>query len=184
MTSRDRLAGEYFEWLHSLVCKNNMSRYTSYKRLLLYLHGIDFRIVHHRDLNRSEDGVDMRYRFARSKTDDLQEAEYITQQLARPCSVFEMIAALATHCEEFMDDPSMGDRTPQWFWKMITNLGLSSMTDERFDARYVDKVVDRFLDRNYAPDGRGGLFRIVDCDRDLRDVEIWWQMCWYLNTIT
>lgn len=82
-----------------------------------------------------------------------------------------------------MDDPDVGDRTGQWFWGMIKNLGLGSMTDARFDEEYVESVIERFLNREYEPDGRGGLFRIRNCTEDLRNVEIWYQMCWYLDTI-
>ena len=82
-----------------------------------------------------------------------------------------------------MDDPKIGNRTQQWFWTMITNLGLGDMYDSRFDRRYVKKVVDKFLNREYSPDGDGGLFRIRNCDEDLRTVEIWTQLCWYLDSI-
>mgnify|MGYP003235589453 FL=1 len=96
-----------------------------------------------------------------------------------------MILALAIRCEEtIMDDPSIGDRTQQWFWGMITNLGLGSMTDSRFDRDAANDILERFLDREYEPDGKGGLFTVRNCDSDLRDVEIWYQMCWYLNHIT
>lgn len=43
----------------------------------------------------------------------------------RPCSVLEMIIALAIRLEEhIMDDPDIGNRTGQWFWDMIVSLGL------------------------------------------------------------
>jgi hypothetical protein len=100
------------------------------------------------------------------------------------CSVLEMMAALAIRCEEsIMDDPLVGDRTKQWFWKMIVNLGLGSMTNDKFDVKYVDYVLDRFLDREYEPDGRGGLFTIRDCEDDMRDIEIWVQLNRYVNEI-
>jgi hypothetical protein len=102
-----------------------------------------------------------------------------------PCSVLEMMIALAIRCEEtIMDDPDIGDRTRQWFWGMIINLGLGGMTDANFDPDFVDDSVLRFLNRDYEPDGRGGLFTIRNCHRDLRDVEIWYQLCWYLDSIT
>ena len=94
-----------------------------------------------------------------------------------------MMVALAIRCEEnIMDDPSYGNRTGQWFWGMIVNLGLGFMTDSRFDEKFVDDVIFRFLNREYEPDGKGGLFTVRNCKYDLRTVEIWYQMCWYLDT--
>ena len=95
-----------------------------------------------------------------------------------------MMIALAIRCEEnIMDDPHMGDRTGQWFWGMITNLGLGGMTDESFDIDSASRKIRRFLDRKYEPDGTGGLFTIPRCSVDLRTVEIWYQLCWFLDTI-
>ena len=96
-----------------------------------------------------------------------------------------MMIALAIRCEEgFMDDSRFGDRTAQWFWRMISNLGLSGMRDNNFDKGKVDYAITRFLDHKYEPDGTGGLFIVRNCDRDLRKVEIWYQLCYYLNEIT
>jgi hypothetical protein len=93
-----------------------------------------------------------------------------------------MMVALSVRCEEtIMDDPRIGDRTGQWFWGMISSLGLGSMMDNQFDKEYVDSVIDRFLKREYEPNGKGGLFTIKRCRYDLRSVEIWYQMCWYLD---
>ena len=52
-----------------------------------------------------------------------------------------------------------------------------------FDKQYVTKVIGRFLNREYEPNGKGGLFIINNCNDDLRDVEIWYQLCWYLDSI-
>lgn len=80
-----------------------------------------------------------------------------------------------------MDNPLYGDRKSQWFWSMINTLNLSGMTDDRFDEFFVKDRVNIFLARKYEPDGQGGLFKIRNCRRDLRDVEIWTQLCWYLD---
>ena len=108
----------------------------------------------------------------------------ILDALDGPCTMLEMMVALAIKCEEIMDDASIGDRTGQWFWGMIHSLGLSSMSDRVFDRDYVDDVIARFLDRDYEPDGRGGLFTVRHCSHDLRTVEIWYQLSWYLDSIT
>jgi hypothetical protein len=149
----------------------------------MYLHSVDFRYSIPNDSNRAEDGVSLRYRFALSLGYE-DDPELIMDDLEGPCSVLEMMVALAVHCEEnIMDDPSKGNRTSQWFWAMIVNLDLGYMSDDRFNKRRVVDAVDILLDRRYEPDGRGGLFTVRDADRDLRYVEIWHQLCWYLNDI-
>ena len=40
------------------------------------------------------------------------------------------------------------------------------------------------MNREYEPNGKGGLFTIRGCEEDLTEVEIWYQLNWYLNTIT
>lgn len=175
----ERINNEYFEWMSDLVSNGRYSKHISYKKLLMQLHSIIFSYSIPKDANRAAEGVELRYRFARQiGYDDTPEC------LDGPCSVLEMMIALAIRCEEnLMDDPGIGNRTGQWFWGMITNLGLGSMMDSRYDEEYVDYVITRFLNREYEPDGTGGLFRIRNCDRDLRRVEIWYQMCWYLDNI-
>ena len=149
----------------------------------MHLHNTEFRYVIPRDQNRADDGIDLRYRFAMEKDSECP-VDVIMDILDGPCSVLEMMVALAIRCEEtIMDDASIGDRTSQWFWGMINNLGLGSMVDDRFDRKIFERVIERFLEREYSPDGKGGLFRIRDCHRDLRDVEIWYQLCWYLDSI-
>lgn len=178
---RDIIANEYFEWLCEIVCKQRYSNNISYRKLLMQLHRINFRYSVPKDKNRAEDGIGLRYRFSRTKA-FLKDVE---QYLNGPCSVLEMMIALAIRCEEnIMDDPNVGDRTGQWFWEMVVNLGLGSMTDTRFDKDFVNFIIERFLNREYEPNGKGGLFTVKHCDYDLRSVEIWYQLCWYLDSIT
>ena len=180
MTQNDIL-NSYFEWLYRLVCKDRFSAAISHRRVLMYLHGTQFRYLLPKDEDRAGEGVNLRWRFI---CENNLNAAYLNE-LEGPCSVLEMMIGLAIHCEEhIMDDPGIGDRTGQWFWEMMVNLGLGAVSDDRFDRRYVEDIVNRFLDRQYEPDGKGGLFRIRNCKRDLREVEIFSQLCWYLNSIT
>lgn len=178
MTQRE-ISNKYFRWLSGLVCGERFSKQNSYDKLLKRLYDTEFTFLLPMDENRAAEGESLRYRFACDN--DIDDAE---EYLAGPCSVLEMMVALSLCCEEqYMDDPDVGDRTGQWFWGMIVNLGLGSMIDSRYDRRYVDEVIGRFLDREYEPNGKGGLFTVKNCNRDLRDVEIWHQMCWYLGTL-
>ena len=174
---------DYFEWLYEGMCGNRYSKNISYRKLLEHLHNTNFRYTISNDKNRASDGIDLRYSFALSQGCE-DEPELITDYLKGPCSVFEMMVALAKRCESVMDDPKIGDRTGQWFWGMINNLGLGGMNDNRYDEQYVNDVIDTFLDREYKSNGKGGLFTIRNCEYDLREVEIWYQLCWYLDTIS
>lgn len=169
---------EYFNWLCELVCGKRFSKNISYNELLSCLHDIHFIAVIRNDANRAKDGVDLRRRY-------LLMTGHDSEMGRSPCTVLEMMVALTVRCEEsIMDNPSFGDRTGQWFWSMINTLGLSDMTDDRFDEAFVRQKIDIFLNREYEPNGQGGLFKIKHCRRDLRDVEIWYQLCWYLDQFT
>lgn len=180
---RDIVINEYFNWLVSLVCENRYSKKVSYTKLLTYLHKTIFKYSIPKDQNRAEDGIDLRYRFALMNGYE-DEIDTILDILKGPCSIFEMMVGLSIRCEEtIMDDPDIGDRRGQWFWEMVVNLGLGSMYDSRFNRQFVDEVIQRFLNREYEPNGKGGLFTVKNSDRDLRTVEIWYQLCWYLDEI-
>lgn len=179
--TRDELNNKYFDWMCQLVCKRKYTRGLSYRKLLSHLHGIDFEYTIDMDGNRAEDGVNLRYRFGYERSyEETMIASYLDN---RPCSVLEMMVALAVRCEEqIMYDPDIGDRKGQWFWDMLYNLGLDFMDDSKYDADFVDETVYRFLDRDYKRNGEGGLF-VINNDRDARSAEIWDQMLWYLNDI-
>ena len=179
MNRKDKIENDYFEWIYDLMCDRRYAKDISYRKLLSHLHSVEFTYTIQRDSNRAADGIELRYRFSLAKS---HKDWYL--YLDGPCSVLEMMVALAIRCEEgIMDDPSVGDRTGQWFWGMITSLGLGSMLDERYDRRYVDYIIQRFLNREYKPNGEGGLFTIRNTKRDMRTVEIWYPLNEYINTI-
>lgn len=179
--TRDATINKYFNWLYDLVCGKRYSKSMSYEKLLMRLHDREFVYSILMDENRAEDGVDLRYRFG----DEYDCLDEVKLYLTGPCSVLEMMVALAFRCEDhIMCDSDYGNRTSQWFWGMITNLGLGSMTDKHYDRDFVDETIDIFLNREYEPDGKGGLFTIRDCEFDLRTIDIWYQLNWYLNSIT
>ena len=169
---------EYLEWMIDLICGTQFSKDISYKLLLQTLHGTEFKWAMRYDKERADDGMALRWRFAL-----LYGYEDELRYLDGPCSMLEMMLALAIRCEDLMSDSAMGDRTSQWFWKMVVSLGLGAMTDEEFDEEYVDDVLAAFMRRDYEPNGRGGLFTLKHCPYDLRDYDIWTQLCWYQDTI-
>lgn len=181
--TRSELNNAYFEWLCKLVCKKRYSaNRTAYRKLLRRLHDIDFNYTIPMDGNRAEDGISLRYRFGYEHSYDAPMiASYLDN---RPCSVLEMMIALAIKgIDHIMYDPDIGERPGEWFWNMVRNLGLEYMDNPNFHVDYVDSCIFRFLDREYEPNGAGGLFTVEHTNRDMRFVDIWYQMCYYLDEI-
>lgn len=169
---------EYYKWLCRFIFT---SRRRNYKRLIKYLHGVEFTYFIPFDENRYEDGLALRKRFAYDN--DYDEDHIVNVMGDDPCSVLEMMIALAIRCEEhIMEDIEYGDRTGQWFWSMIDNAGFGSLTDLYFNTGEAEQIVDRVLNRTYSPCGEGGLFHVKhNCREDLRTVELWYQLNWYLD---
>lgn len=180
--TRDKLNDEYFDWLCDFVCSRPDFRISVYDKLLAKLHDTTFNYIIPMDENRFNDGVELRYRFGRENScPQSLVAIYLDD---RPCSVLEMMVALAVRCEDdIMTDPDIGDRTYVWFWDMIRSLGLYFMTDNHFDSELVDEVVERFIRRGYKRNGEGGLFTVRNTTKDMRNLEIWDQMCNYLDNV-
>ncbi|MBQ8707859.1 MAG: hypothetical protein IJ523_07220 [Succinivibrionaceae bacterium] len=179
-SNRDRILNEYFEWMIRLVCDGKYSRRLSWRKLFRLLHETEFIYILEMDGNRADDGMDLRYRFAYESGYD--ERMIDDAMVEKPCSLLEMMVALAQRCEEHItDDPDSGNRTGKWFFEMIESLGLIIMDDEHFDKVASADILVRFMRREYLPDGRGGLFTISNSGHDMRSAEIWYQMMWYLN---
>lgn len=182
MTQEATINREYLDWMYNKVCNDQYSRNVSYHKLFEQLHDTDFTYILPMDDNRAEDGVNLRYRFG-------QEAGYEDAMVSwyldnRPCSVLEMMLALAIRVEiSIMDNPDIGDRSGQWFWEMVVSLGLGGMTDENYDYEAVDERLYIFLNRKYARNGAGGLFTIRNSTKDMRNIDIWYQMCFHLNEV-
>lgn len=176
----DKLHDEYFEWLRDKV--SGYRDNTRYTQLFEYLFNKEFIYILDMDENRFKDGIELRYRFA---YEEGYSDDDISKSFKRePCSVLEMMVALAVRCEDhIMEDAEFGNRTGVWFWDMLTNLGIDQACDGNFSIYEVDDIIERFLNREYEPDGRGGLFTVENCEYDLRDIEIWYQLHLYLSTI-
>lgn len=170
------LKNRYFGWMVEVVHGHE------YSQLLHRLSTTEFGWTVPLDANRADDGVQLRYRFGRI----FSYPDYIIASELDDCScsILEMMVALAIRCEEtIMHDQEVGDRTARWFWDMLASLGLQRMTDEWYDDNYVNNVINRFLNREYEYNGAGGLFTVSRPRRDMRSVEIWYQMNWYLDDI-
>lgn len=176
-----RVKSDYMIWMMRMVSTKEY-RSNQYKKLFEKLYERQFQVINAFDENRVMDGEALRYRFG-DETGRMQPE--ITESIDnRPCSVLELMIALASRCEnQFAYDPQYGDRTGVWFWEMVKSLGLINMTDDQYNEEYTDYVIDRFISLDYKPNGEGGLFTIKDPKKDYRHVQIWYQMCEYLNQL-
>ena len=149
-----------------------------YRPLCLYLtNSVEFEPYVGNDDNRAADGIDLRYKFE-------SETGFYPEWLDdKPCSIFEMMVALAIRCDEdVMYDPELGNRVDLWFWEMFTTLGLEEFEGDELDYYRIDDIFDTFNGRKYDFDGRnGGMFIVENAPEDLRRVELWYQMMWWLN---
>lgn len=174
----DSIENYYYDWLCSFVRFDNV-----HECLFEALYQKEFTYILVMDGNRAEDGIDLRYRFGRDCGYSINLI--YTTFVNKPCSVLEMMVALCVRCENsIMHNELYGDRTNYWFRNMIDSLGLYSMTDNAFNPRMVDDILDRFLYRQYDTNGRGSLFTINNLNLDLRSLEIWTQMNWYLSNFS
>ena len=166
--------GEYFNYLAEKVSGGKMG----YVLLLTYLFDTEFTWSYKipTDENRAKDGKFLRDRYANETGDFLLYSDKI-----EPCNILEMLVALSIRIEEdIMGEP--GDEHPdRWFWWMIQNLNLFEASDLCFDENFVKITLDTWLNRDYAADGRGGLFPLRHPTKDQRLVSIWDQLNAYLN---
>jgi len=174
------LAGRYFDWLYERVCGDWEPRGLSFHSLLMFLYNQNYIPSCEMDEARAEDGLDLRYRFAREQNIQYQAIQDSFAGI--PCSMLEMMVALAIRVEEhILEDAAAGNRVGQWFWNMVVSLGLVAMDDSRFDESRAQGVLARFNARDYQPNGAGGLFTLMNPKEDMRTLDIWYQLMAYLN---
>ena len=175
---------EYDEWIIGLTT-DWCSYYGNYGRLMEFLHSIPFHstVQIPLDENRGADGKDLRLRFADASHEYNYSHVYIYLMDYEP-TMLEVMAALAIRCEEnIMRDNDVGDRSYEWFYGMLCSSGLDACYDENFDENTAREIVNRILERKYSRDGKGGLFTLSNPPKDLRKVEIWYQLLWYLDEV-
>ena len=79
-----------------------------------------------------------------------------------------------------------GREVSDWLKEMMENLGFGEDTtsDDVYDLYggddYVYNTLDIFVNREYDPDGRGGLFPLDGTHANQREVELWYQMQAYI----
>ena len=94
-------------------------------------------------------------------------------------SVFEVLIGLAGQADDMIP---LTIQT--WFSMFIENLGLDRYFDEYLERRStwpVEAAINKFNNRQYRPNGRGGIFPLSHPQHDQREVELWYQMGAYMT---
>lgn len=164
----DRLDDQYLDWLYAMVGRR--AENVDHTKLLAHMHTWEFVMLIPNDDNRCSDGIAVRKEFLR-KTGSRPTRHW----LELGCSVLEMLVGIARHLSFEMDG-----EVGEWFWHLVDNLGLARYNDRRFNARQVDRAMERLIWRQYSTDGRGGLFPLENPHEDQRQVELWFQMESYM----
>jgi hypothetical protein len=102
------------------------------------------------------------------------------------CSFLEFLIGMANRVEEtLMDNPRYGNRRPDWFWMMVSNLELTRFDDSKefnLDVlNYIHGTIDRVLFRRFDANGDGGLFPLKSPKSDQRNTDFWTQLMLYLE---
>lgn len=167
----------YIHWLCDKVGIHSFDERTSILINALQEKGFYWTVPN--DDNRGLDGLELRREFADLNNFDPDAI------FEGPCTMLEMLIALAKRCDYIMSDLDNEDHTARWFWEMLENVGLDMKSLNSYEEDYtidlIDKILDRILDRTYGASGRHGLFPLNEPERDQREVEIWYQMQAYFN---
>lgn len=201
----DRFEDDYISWLYEKVGRDS-KEYGCFWRLIkrLYLHPFyvksEQRSQTYKDINRIRDGLDLRIRFADEMgynpdilaARDQDFALFFDESEA--CSMLEMLVAFAIRIRtDIMWDPDDEDRTSFWFWTMLSNTGLDlkKVKDSYFNEKSmieIEEICSKIVDRTYQKTGRGSLFPLENSKfllenskRDLRKVELWYQMQFWIG---
>lgn len=180
MTIDNVIKQRYFDWLCEIIAPKESAIYIqNYSMLLQTLNLYEYVPDDIRDENRRADGLSLRRWFADIACLSIADIDYC---LDEPCSMLEMMVALANRCEEtIMYDSGRGNRTYVWFREMLSSLNLIEMTNDYFNREIVDYRMLIFRTRQYDVNGRGGLFTVMNNDIDMRTLDIWYQMQAYLR---
>jgi hypothetical protein len=167
----------YYNWLCDLV--EIKQRDKSYWLLSNELFNKDFYWSVPNDDNRAFEAKNLREQFCEEVG-----LEYDLDDFPEEVSMFELIIGLAYRCYSIMEDTLAGMEMSDWFWKILSNVGLDKYTDDAFyglkGQELVVKILDKIIDRDYERSGKGGLFPLKYSKKDQRKVELWYQMNEYL----
>lgn len=172
---------EYWKWLCSKIDVGAPSQY-QYQDLYKTLFRLPFDSGFGNDINRAEDGIELRANWlATSRYDDF--GPEFEEGFWDWCSMFEAIIGLAIRMNQALYNPNW-NRTGVYFWELLRNVRF-----DKFDDWYISEtgrleifeICDVINLRKYDRNGtNGGLFPIPWTHENMPDLELWYQLQQYL----
>ena len=174
--TENKLLKLYFKWLLDFVCDSTEKE--DYELVFEDLFNKDFFWLIDYDENLAIYGLDLRNQFLESNQTYRKMLDIYGgfDENDKKCSVLEMMVALSILIEEKIMTNYEENNTPKWFWEMINALGLDHYAGLSYDELEVDDILEKFLNRMYKKNGRGGLFIVKNSEKDMTKMDIWMQM--------
>ena len=148
------------------------------------------------DENRAKVALDLREQYAEHLlvgdnefiSDDVRKKiDRVVKSILGPSCVFEVLVSLAKEIDETLNMEEES-HVADYFGKLMDNVGFDFYDEEDYDDKpemvtdYWAKRMNRWLDRDYLPDGEGGLFPLemdsegLGMGNDQRKRSLWDQM--------
>lgn len=171
---------DYFCWLSEMVCVDGRYTDESYWILAEALWDIDYFWILERDENRAKSVDLLRNRYLLDGGKERYEG--------KP-NVLEVLVMLSDVMFDMLDELDGEDRRPMYFWEMIENLGLSDFTDQVYEElpnrrawfyRRIKQRISVWLERKFDYNGFGSPFPLENPREDQAEVELWYQMQYYV----
>ena len=152
---------EYSDWLKAQI-EDHVHDISRYNKLLDNLDLINYRWHFVMDENRELAGENLRKEYSYISgffLDDVREG---------PASVFEVLVGVARNMAE-QTEIEVGDM----FWLMMRNFGLDTLTDDVYDWRVVERVINPWLDGSFSPNGEGSPFPLKHYEGDATHLDLY-----------
>lgn len=167
-----RLGSDYYQWLLNSIGVLH-GNHLDYLLLMRHLNEVPYEYMLYSDKNRAIAGTILRTHFAH------ESGVYLEDVFSGDCTVLEMLVALATR---IMYDYGTDRSKEEWFWELMSNLGLDKFNDAEYNETEVDTILDIWMHRKYEPNGYGSLFPIDGYfEGDATTMSVWDQMNLYMT---
>lgn len=177
---------EYSKWLTKQIGDSTYKN-KSYSILFKILFNIYFTPILELDKNRTSDIVSL---LREPYINTINRKQLFTDKdvnsfLSETPRFLELIISLGMRIDsDFLREINGVDNSRIYFWMILKNLELLQYDDDSFKEENVLKIIDiltKVNTRTYTFNGKGGLFPLEYTEIDQRNVQIWDQMCTFVN---